>query len=112
MKMSNSLPDQAENAGREALDAANRSLKNASDGLHKLSEESAEALSAASQGAAAMIKQAGVRTADATEHVSGLLADEFKRHPAATFAAILGAFAAITSIVIATSKRLGRGQAG
>jgi hypothetical protein len=104
--MANSLPDQAEDAGQDMLNAANRSLKDAADGLHKFSDDTADMLAAASQGAAAMTKQAGVRAADATEHVSRLVADEFKQHPAATFAAILGAFAAITSIVIA-ARRLG-----
>ncbi len=107
--MSNSLSDQAEGAGRGMLDTASRSLKNAADGMHNLSDESADALAAASHSAAAMTKQAGVRAADATEHVSRLVAKEFKQHPTATFAAILGGFAAIMSVAIAI-KRLGRGR--
>jgi hypothetical protein len=111
MTMSNSLTDQAGNAVQDMLDGTGRSLKNASEGLQNLSEESADALAAASHSAATMTKQAGARAADATEHVSRLVANEFKQHPAATFAAILGAFAAIISFVIAI-KRLGRGRHG
>jgi hypothetical protein len=109
MTMSNALSDQAEDAGHDMLDAASRSLKNASEGLRNFSDESADALAAASHSAAAMTKQAGVRAADATEHASRLLAAEFKQHPLATFATIVGAFAAVTSIVIAI-KRLATGR--
>ena len=109
--MSNSLSNQAEDVGQDMLEAASSSLKNASQALHNFSDESADALAAASHSAATTTKQAGVRAADATEHVSRLVAHEFKQHPAATFAAILGALAAIMSFVIAI-KRMGKGRRG
>ncbi|MGY6552548.1 MAG: hypothetical protein ACXIT4_11765 [Erythrobacter sp.] len=108
--MANSISDDVTIAGRELLGPANQSLDYAADGLLKFSAEASDALADTSRSAAKMTEQAGVRAADATEYVSRLLADELKRHPAATFAAILGAVAAVTGIVIA-SKRIGRRRA-
>jgi hypothetical protein len=109
--MSKSFPDQAEDLGREAFRAVNRSLKNASEGLQAFSDDSAKALSATSKEAAQIIEKAGVRAADTTEDVSRFIAHELKLHPAATFAAVIGGFVAIAGVIIA-GNRFARGRKG
>jgi ElaB/YqjD/DUF883 family membrane-anchored ribosome-binding protein len=109
--MNKSFSDQAEVAGQKILDGANRSLHNASEGLQSLSDDTATVVTSASRAAADMTKAAGARAASATEQAAAVLADEFKRHPAATFAAVLGALAAMGSVLFAV-KRLGKDKAG
>ena len=86
----------------DTLDAVARSLREASDRTHDLSEEASEALSNAAEDVVRVAEKLRKQAVDATRDVARQATHEIKEHPIASLAAALTAVAALVGMIAAS----------
>jgi ElaB/YqjD/DUF883 family membrane-anchored ribosome-binding protein len=100
--MPDSISDQLAGSVESTLDAVARSLREASERTHDLSEEASGVLSNAAADVVRIAEQLRNHAVDAAKDVARQATHEVQQHPIASIATALTAVAALVGVIAAT----------
>lgn len=103
--MSNAIPAEITKNVEQTLDVVAKSLRDASDRTHDLSEDASEVLASAAEEVVRVAERLRKHAVDATMNAARQAADEMQEHPMASLAAALAAVAAVAGVIAASRSR-------